>query len=583
MKWIRWPGLIAFLASVALIAVIWFLIIDTLIKRGIERTGTAVVGAKVELAGADLSLFPLGLKLTGLEVTNPDAPMTNAFEAARIAFTMDGMNLLRRKIIIDEMTVEGVRLNTPRKTSGEIKKAPKAEKAAPAGPPLLTFSVPDVKEILAGEDLRSLKAVTELKAAVDGAKAKWKEEIKSLPDEKKIEEYKKRIDGLKAAGKDFSGAVGGASDALKLQEEIKKDLKRINDFKSSFNGKVQEYQRLAKETAAAPAKDIDRIMKKYSLTPEGMTNLSRYFIGGRLSEWFDKSLGWYRRAAPLLKQARKTGGVEVVKPPRGRGEYVRFEERNPVPDFLIKKALLTVSIPAGDIKGEMTNITPDQQILGRPLKFDFSGDKLKGLKSVKVTGVLDRIEPERPKDSVKMDVAGLKTQEMVLSASKDLPVTLKDAVTDFSLRAGVVGEKIDGRLTAGLKSVEIAAGAEGEKNALQKGIASALSGVKGFNVTADLTGTLDDYDLKISSDLDRVLKDSVGRVVGEQAAEIEKRLKAEIAKEVDGPMKELKESLSGLEAIDGELKGLTDRLTGLLTEAGKKAAPGGFKLPKLPF
>lgn len=48
-------------------------------------------------------------------------------------------------------------------------------------------------------------------------------------------------------------------------------------------------------------------------------------------------------------------------------------------------------------------------------------------------------------------------------------------------------------------------------------------------------------------------------------------------------MKELQGSLSGLDAIDGELKGLTDRMTGLLTEAGKKAAPGGFKLPKLPF
>jgi uncharacterized protein (TIGR03545 family) len=580
MKWIRWPGLIAFLASVAVIAVLWFLIIDTLIKTGIERTGTAIVGAKVELTKADLTLFPLGLTLTGLEVTNPDSPMTNAFEAGKIAFTMDGVNLLRRKVIIDEMAAEGVRLNTPRKTSGEVKKAPKAEKA---GPPLLTFGVPDVKEILAKEDLRSIKAITELKAAVDGAKDKWREDLKSLPDRNKIDEYKKRIDGLKASGNGVAGAVGGAAEALKLQDDIKKDLKRINDFKNSLDGKVLEYKRLAREAADAPGKDIDRIMKKYSLTPEGITNLSRYFVGGRLAEWFEKSLGWYRRAAPVLKQAHKTEGVEVVKPPRGRGEYVRFQEREPLPDFLIRKALVSVSIPAGDIKGVITGITPDQHILGAPLRFDFSGVRLKGLDSVKVNGVINRVEPERPKDTVNMDVAGLKVQEMVLSDSKDLPVVLKGAWTDFSLRAGVIGEKIDGRLTAGLKSVVIAAGGADSENALQRGIASALSGVKGFNIRADVTGTLDDYDMKVSSDLDRVLKDSVGKVVNEQAAELEKRLKAEVMKQVDGPMKELQGSLSGLDAIDGELKGLTDQMTGLLAEAGKKAAPGGFKLPKLPF
>jgi len=583
MKWIRWPGLIAFVASVALIAVLWFLIIDTLIKSGIERGGTAVVGAKVELAKADLSLFPLGLTLTGLKVTNPEAPMTNAIEAKRIAFTMDGTLLLRRKVIIDEMTVDGVRLNTPRKTSGEVKKAPKAKKAEKAGPPMLTFSVPDVKDILAKEDLRSLKAVTELKATVDGAKAKWTEELKGLPDSKKIEEYKKRIDNLKASGKDITGMAAGAADVLKLQEDIKKDLKRINDFKASIKDKADEYKKLAKEAASAPAKDIDRIMKKYSLTPEGLTNLSRYFIGGKLTEWFDSSLGWYGKAAPLLKQARKTDGVEVVKPVRGRGEYVRFKENSPMPDFLIKKALVSVNIPAGDIKGTITNITPDQQLLGTPLKFDFSGDRLKGLKSLKIAGVLDRVVPERPNDSVTMDAAGVKLKEVVLSQSKDFPVVLKDALTDLRLKAAVAGEKVDGRLTAGLKSVDISAGSTDGKNALQRGIASALSGVKGFDVAAEVTGTLNDYDLKISSDLDRVLKDSAANVVGEQAAEFKKKLSAEVAKQVDGPLKDLNGSLSGIDAIDGELKGLTDRLTGLLTEAGKKAAPGGFKLPKLPF
>lgn len=583
MRWIRWKGLMAFAAAAAVMAVLWFLAVDFLIRKGIEKTGTAIVGAKVELAKADLSLFPAGLTLTGLRVTNPDSPMTNAFEAGKIVFTMDGLNLLRRKVIIDEMTIDGVRLNTPRKTSGAVTRAPKAEKGAPPGARLIPFEVPSVRDILAKENLESVRIITGLKGEADRSKEKWQEELKGLPDKKKIDDYRQRIDRLKASGKDFGGMIGGAAEMLSLQDDIRKDLKRVNTLKDDVNGKLKNYRKLADDAAKAPGGDVERIKNRYALTTGGLTNLSRVFIGGALTEWSGKFLGWYRRVEPVLKRGQEEKGVEVVTRPRGKGQYVRFQEHRPLPDFLVKKALVSVSIPAGDIKGVITGITPDQHILGSPLKFDFSGDRLKGLRSVRINGVLDRIDPAKPKDTLTVDAAGLKIKDMELSGSKGLPVVLKDALTDFNLRAGAVGDKIDARLNASLNAVEIAAGEAGDRNALRKGIASALSGVRSFNIEADITGTLDNYDLKLSSDLDRVLKDSVGKVVNEQAAELEKKLKAEVMKEVEGPMKELEKSLTGLEAMDGQLKVLTDRMTGLLNEAGTKAAPGGFKLPKLPF
>ncbi len=95
MQWIRWQGLLAFLLVVGVLAGIWFLVIDGVIERAIEQTGTKLVGARVDLEAADLSLFPLGLTLTGLHVTNPDSPMTNAVQAERISFLVDPGPLLR--------------------------------------------------------------------------------------------------------------------------------------------------------------------------------------------------------------------------------------------------------------------------------------------------------------------------------------------------------------------------------------------------------------------------------------------------------------------------------------------------------
>ena len=102
-KWFRWHGLIMFGVVSLLLLLFWFFLADLLVKRSIEKTGTRVVGAKVELADADVHLSPLGITLKSLQVTDPDNPMSNAVEVGSIDFSLDMMNLLRRKIIINTM------------------------------------------------------------------------------------------------------------------------------------------------------------------------------------------------------------------------------------------------------------------------------------------------------------------------------------------------------------------------------------------------------------------------------------------------------------------------------------------------
>ncbi|MBW1675831.1 MAG: hypothetical protein JRJ79_04345 [Deltaproteobacteria bacterium] len=90
MKWVRWQGLIAFVVVVIVVMGVWFFVVDSAIEAVIEKTGTHVVGAKVELEDADLSISPLGLSLTGLQVTNPDEPMSNAVQVDRMKSDRQG-------------------------------------------------------------------------------------------------------------------------------------------------------------------------------------------------------------------------------------------------------------------------------------------------------------------------------------------------------------------------------------------------------------------------------------------------------------------------------------------------------------
>jgi uncharacterized protein (TIGR03545 family) len=577
--WIRWPGLVTFVLITGLIVGVWLVIVDALVKRMIEKTGTKIVGAKVELGAADLSLFPLGLTLTRLQVTNPDEPMTNAVEVARIAFTMDGLNLLRRKVLIEEMSMAGMRFHTPRTTSGAIAKPAEP----PPGAKKSAFSLPSVqlrdpREILKNENLQSLKVAEALKTDIQAAKDRWQEQLAVLPDKAKFADYKKRIEGVKSSGKGgLGGILGGASEAVKIQEDVRKDLDQIRTAQKEFEETATGLRRRMDEAVRAPEADLRRLQEKYSLSPQGLTNAGAMLLGGQIGDWTRTGLRWYRKLQPMFARyvEQKKANVEVVKPVRGKGLDVRYKEHAPLPDFLIRLTHASVEIPAGVIKGQIRNITPDQHVLGKPLTFDFAAEKLQGLHSVNVDGALNHVNPAKPTDQAAVRLRGYQVGPLTLAEGTDLPLLLKQGVADLDLRTVLSGEALNATLSAKLQSVQMTSGLKADAGPLAQAVSAALSDVHGFSVKADVAGTLDHYDVRLTSDLDRVLSDVVKKQLQAQMTRLEGQLRAAIMEKVNGPLNEAKASFGGLDGVANELAG---RLN-LGNELLQSSKPGGFKLP----
>lgn len=578
MKWIRWRGLAAFVVISIVVSVFWFLLIDSIIERYIEKTGTSLVGAKVELDKADLSLFPLGLTLTGLQVTDPGSPMRNALEAERIAFLMDGVNLMLRKVTIDEMTVSGVRLNTPRKSSGAVEKAPPGRQEEP---PILTFEIPDPMEVLEKEELESYRVVEELQARISEDREKFENALKRVPDEKRIAAYRERFEQIKSTGRSPAEIIARANDLIALREDIENDAGLMKSLAGDVGKTASYYRERVEFAAGAPQRDVKRLTEKYALTQQGLMNLSKVFFGGELFRWIDKALLWRERVDRVTKVYEKEPGVEVK--PRGKGAVVRFPERNPTPDFLVRKALVTLNIPSGDITGEVLDITGDQHITGRPIKFRFAGTRLKGLDSMSLIGEINRVAPALPKDFARFDIRGYRISDFILSEGGSMPLAFRKGLADLSVNGSMTGLKIDAGLRAALSGLELEAGRQGEDNQFLMAAAAALSDVKGFDLNAKINGTVDDYALNVSSDLDRVLRESAGRVVAQKVSSFQAELSEEINAKAGKPIEELKSELASFTGIQQELDRrlrLTDRLKEEIT---KSIPTKGLKIPGLPF
>lgn len=583
-NYIRWKGLLAFLGVIIIICALWFMLVDTIVKRTIEKQGTRAVGARVNVAKADLSLIPSGLELIGLQITNPDEPMKNAVEISRLDMSFDSVHLLRRKIIVKDMAVEGVQFNTPRKKSGAIKKisgkavssleSQSGTRKTPSSKDLFpAFEIPSVAKILEKEDLKSLKLIKSFRKDVQAEQEKWKQILEELPDKSKFEAYQKRIKKLKSSQKGgLGGLLGSAGDMAKLQKDIQRDLDRIKEATDDLKGQLSTFEKRFNQISKAPLQDFEHLKKKYSISAKGLSNMSRLLFGAKINRWVEQAIAWHERLKPVLQRSpKKEKGPDNIKPIRGKGVNVRFKEHEPLPDFLIRRVKTSLLVDAGNFTGNIQNITPDQDILGTPLTFTFSGKNMKKLGAVKIDGISNYIIPSRPENRLNLSASKLSLSNLTLSDASDFPVTLASATANVDLQALLKGNAISSNINAAFKALKLSTAGRDRAGPVVEAMYSALSGIKKLNATVNIDGTLEDYQIKVKSDLDRVLKGAVGNLVQQETKKFDKNLKKAILEKTNNPLNDARQNLGGLSGIEGELN---KRLN-----LGKGALGGGIKLP----
>lgn len=595
-KWIRWPGLLAFVGLVVLFCLIVFFFIDDFVKIRIEKGGTAIAKAKVELDDAHLSFFPLGLSLNRLQVTDRDEPMKNAVEIAEITFLIDPAKALKKKYYIEEMTVAGLQVNTPRERSGAIqvvsgdtaatsesKKQDEQEtqtKQTKEKFELPSFDLPDVKDILKKEPLESLKVVDALRSEMKQEEEKWKKQIADLPNEKTFKAYETRIKKLKGVEKKgIGGILGGATTIISLQKEIKADLKKVREAKKMLTQDLNVIKDRAKALPKVPLQDIERLKEKYALSPKGLSNVSRMFFGDKIGHWTETAFRWHKKIAPHLSKSGAEKKAEAEKKPaRGEGIDIHFRPQHPLPNFHVKVTQVSAALEAGLFEGKVEDLTTQQDLTGVPMRLAFSGKALENFESLRFTGEVNRVNAAAPVDRFELSGKGYQVKALTLSKSARFPIVLENASADFETKATFRDPKMDATLSAQVKSVVIAAGKKGEDKALAKAMADALADVKGFALQAGMRGTLDAHDLDLSSDIDTVLKDALGKQVRAQAQIFEKRLNDEITKQVNKAIADLNGEFAGLDGLTGDLTSRLKLGDNVLKDALKKST-GGFKLP----
>lgn len=565
-KWIRWKGLIGFVIAVLVLVLFFVVFIDLIIKSGIEAAGTRVVGAKVELDNAEFRFSPLGLRLDRLQVTNPVEPMQNILDIKQIRFNMDGLNLLRRKVLINEMQVDGVRLNTARSTSGAVKRRskpkPKQDAAADKdnGFKLPDIAIPDVDKILAREELKTPEQASQLKSDVKTSQQNWDKIKDKLPGEKQADAYKERIERLKQTDTRDIGQITEAIKELKtVKEDISADLNYIDTSRKQISDDLSRLDGELKALKKSPQEEYERLSRKYTASADNIGNISRLLFGDEAKKYTDLAMYWYKQIEPWLAYVDFSGD-ETPPVARHEGLDIRFKEDHPQPDFLIKLVRASVVTDKGRFDGQIKDITNEQDITRKPTSLRFAGDRMQGIGSILVTGTFNRIQPANARDELNFNMRDYQLHKYRLIDKQDMTVSLDKAKSDVKLTAQRKNNTIGADFTAHIHSIQYNNQASGNELAML--FLSSIKQTRDFNLYGKLRGTFNDYSVRLSSDLDERLKANMRRHMDRRLAGFKKELRDEINAKTRAPIQEAESKVKDYQSgIKNDLAMREARLT----------------------
>ncbi|GGY32708.1 hypothetical protein GCM10011297_02050 [Bacterioplanes sanyensis] len=542
-KWIRWWGLLAVAAVVALIAAVVLLLAGPAVEKSIETLGTKINGALVEVDSVTVSINPLGLEIKGIAVTDRRHPMENAVEIGQARAQLELLPLLAGHIIIEDLALTEVAFDTERSVSGALPERQSSDNAvaeAAADEDAVTnqfsASVPSLEQVLERQSLATDKAGRELRQLVEQRKPEVEQRIAQLPDEQQLQQYEQQVNAL------INGKIESLEDFQRkkaqldeLKQQLRRDREAVVAVRDLIRDSRDELTARLQQLRAAPAQDLAMLKQQYSLDGQGAVNLSRLLWGDEVGQWGSEALYWYQRLQPYLQQgaelaknrtAAEDSAAAAPEPVRISGQTVHFPTADPWPEFLVRQLSLTAQLPQGRLLLSGSDLTPEPALMPQPARLTLTTEGLPQVASVTADLVLDhRRTPGR--DTLTLTVRGWQLSDWQLHSQLDLA----SAVIDADGLAVVA----DGRLTAQLDAQFNQAQFQGEAdNRAGKEMLAVLAQIDQFNLDAAVAGTLADPELELGSDLDRRLQQAVGERLRQQQAELQQRFNRHLNQKISG-------------------------------------------------
>lgn len=580
MRVVRWKAAAPLGVLLGLLVLGWVFYVDLGLERAVEYAGAEIVGARVDVASADLQLARGRVIIRGLAAANPDAPMKNLVEASEIVAAIQVRPLLEKKVIIDTVAVRGVRFGTPRAESGALSNpGPTTGRigrrvAAWADririPPLSLEGLGTVVNVsgIRPDSLRSLMEARQVAAAADSLDGVWQRALASVDPRPQIDSARAVAARLRAADVRALGLTGArslAESGRSAVRELDGAAGRLSALDERIVGGVGAARGRMDALAAARRADYAYALRLVNIPSLDTPDLSPALFGEVMLERVRPLLYWLQVAEQYLPPGldpRRYAGPERL---RAAGTTVRFPQERAEPSFLLRRAEADVEIGgAGNAAGRYTalleGLTSAPAIYGRPTRLVARRATAGGVRAGGVRLVLDHVDlPLR--DSIDVQLQGIPLPSVTLSAAA-ARLHLGNGATTISLVR--TGDSVQGRIfwrssdvrweRLGGQVAEAAASRVGSRAWAEDLMWRAVSRLNTVEIETRLAGALSGPRLGVSSNVGREVAAALRREVGAEIARAEQRVRAEVDRLVGEQVETARGRMSAVQSqVEGEI------------------------------
>jgi uncharacterized protein (TIGR03545 family) len=531
-----------------LLCLVVYLFIDGWVESGFESAGEGVVGAKVEIDNLRVSLSPIAIQFSRLQVANPNDPWKNIFETGKVRFALNFGQLLRGKYIIETMEVNGLVLGTKRSTDGSLPKPP--PKASE--PSLFTeataslareaqktpvFDLGKIRKelkidsLLNVQNLRSVQYIDTLKRRVQEASQQWQATLNDIEKSKqRISEIQANITAINVnelkTVESITAAIGNANNAYKGLTDLNDTFKNRRTAVTDQINRLYASANAIDDLARADYETVKRLARLPDLSTQGIAKL---LLGREILQKVNTYMSYVDFARTNIP--KYTSKPDYEKPARFKGQDVQFPVEQAYPKWWIKKIAISGAEDKNQnpeyfyAKGEVKNVSDNQRITGFPLTIALAAAKAGG-SSFAIDASFDR-RPDIPIDKYKLVASDLPAGDMVFGQADFVPSRITKAMINASAEATVPGDRFDTSVKMVFRGLSLVFD-RAPQNDVERITRDVLASINGFNVGLRMWNTSGPFDVALNTDLDEQLAARTKKVIGDELARLQNEIRAKV-------------------------------------------------------
>jgi uncharacterized protein (TIGR03545 family) len=575
----RWRGIFALVFGFALAAILWIVFGKLWVRRTIQDTASQSLGTEVDVGGLSLDLVNARVELRAIAIADPFDVNRNLVEARVARVVLEPDALLQKKIVIRELTLDGVTAGTRRSTPARPMRAGFAPRAMKAlqdfrkqfQVPLLSLTPIDTIKalVLDPTKLATVKRATELRDRGDSLRKVLTTGVQSIQLKETVDSARalvSRLNGQTPRSLGLTGTRNAINDTRRLTARVDSIRRQVDAAIATARSGVDSLIAATKAVDDARRADFQFARSLLKLPTVDAPNIGPALFGNVSVSAFDQAMYWMslaREYAPPGLLPRETPGPKRV---RRAGTTVHFVTPASYPNFLLLKGNVTVSLgeSAGAARGEYrltaSDITSEPALVGRPMRFTFDrASKGSDVEAIAVNGLIDHAG-KTPREVVELRAGGLKLPGFPLPAT---PLRADLGRGRSSLRLERNGEGIAGTWSVAAPSATWVIDPARAKslNTMEQLVTRVIQSIRDVNLTAEVAGTMKSPRLSVRSNLDRAVADGIKSVVGGEVAKAEGLVRAQVDSAAEQAMAPVRAKVAELRAeVDARAKEATTRL-----------------------